>query len=78
MYKKLVPAFAIIVCLGNNTGYAGQQSEQIREDCESEVQAYGIVDPEEFEQLVSDCVASMNDETREEESEDFQFSDERT
>ena len=78
MYKKLATSTIFFGCLINTPGYATEETEQIRKECENEVQAYGIVDQEEFQQLLNDCIASMTTQSPQEQTEDYQYSDERT
>ena len=78
MYKKLASSTILFVCLIDTPGYANEETEQIRKDCENEVQAYGIVDQEEFQQLLNDCIASMITQSPQEQTEDYQYSDERS
>ena len=41
---------------------AWANDEQIRADCEYDVQAYGIVDENEYKQALQDCIDSYKEE----------------
>jgi predicted component of type VI protein secretion system len=78
MYKKLAILTIFLASLINNQGYADEEIQQVRKDCENEVQAYGIVDPEEYQQALSDCIDNMTTTIPVEQNEDGRISNERT
>ena len=64
MKKLITVSVTAILALAGATCYA-DDNEQIRQDCESEVQSYGITDEAEYQQALQDCIKSMKDDSGE-------------
>ena len=78
MYKKLVISSLLITGMANNPGYADEEAAQIRQDCETEVQSYAIVEPDDYKQAINDCIESFTPQAPAEHYQDNSQLDERT
>jgi hypothetical protein len=64
MKKLTTIAVTVMVVLAGATCYANED-EQIKQDCETEVQSYGITDEAEYQQALQDCIKSMTEDSGE-------------
>jgi hypothetical protein len=62
MKKLITVSVTALLALAGATCYA-DDNDQIRQDCETEVQSYGITDEAEYQQALQDCIKSMTDES---------------
>ena len=60
MQKILTITAILIVGLINIKAHATEETDQIRQECETQVQSYGITDSEEYQQMLNDCIDSMS------------------
>ena len=60
MHKILTIATILVVGLINIKAYATEETDQIRQECEMQIQSYGITDSEEYQQMLNDCIDSMS------------------
>ena len=59
MYKSFTITSILVFGLVNMQAFASEEAEQIRQECEMQVQSYGITDSAEYNQAIEDCVESM-------------------
>ena len=60
MKNILTLAAILAVGLINVEAYAAEEEEQIRQECEMQIQSYDISDINEYQQMLSDCIDSMS------------------
>ena len=59
MMKSIFATIVSIACLsGIAVSAFADNTEQVRQDCQDEVAGYGIVDVDEQQQAVDDCIAT--------------------
>ena len=49
----------LFISLISQPVYANTEADQIKQDCNNEVQSYGITDTGELQQALADCIESM-------------------
>ena len=59
MQKTLTMAAILVIGLIKIDAYATEEDQQIREECEMQIQSYGITDSAEYRQMLNDCIDSM-------------------
>ena len=60
MYKTLTLTSILLFGLVNIEVSASEEAEQIRQECETQVQSYNITDVEEYKQMLDDCIESLS------------------
>lgn len=62
MMKSFFSALAFIACLsGFAVSASADDMDQVRQECQDEVAGYGIVDVNEQQQAVEDCISTRVD-----------------
>ena len=54
---RLIPGIALAISILAPSAVLAVEDE-VRSDCEYQVQAYGIVNPEEYEAALQECISS--------------------
>jgi hypothetical protein len=62
MKKILRIATVLVIGLINIETYATEEDEHIQQECEKQIDSYGITDIEEYQQMLTDCIDSMSTE----------------
>jgi hypothetical protein len=58
MIKSIFTTLAFVACVSGFSVYASaDEMDQVRQECEDEVAGYGIVDVNEQQQAVEDCIS---------------------
>ena len=60
MKKTLTLAAILASSLITIEAYATEENERIQQECEMQIQSYGITDIEEYQQMLTDCIDSMS------------------
>ena len=60
MKKTLTLAAVLAIGLINIEAYATEEDERIQQECEMQVQSYGITDIDEHQRMLNDCIDSMS------------------
>lgn len=60
MKKTLTIAAILAISLITIEAYATEEDERIQQECEMQIQSYGITDIVEYQQMLTDCIDSMS------------------